>query len=335
METCTEPTQMERLTVYHVESDEVQESFADDVLRGLGAESKSLLPKYFYDDLGSILFEAICVLPEYYPTRTESAILQRHAGAIVRWFDAPLRLVELGSGSGIKTRHLIEAAASRQDEVHYLPIDISAESIARSSNQLLQGYPTLNIIGYVADYTRGLRAIFEEGDPQRTLAIFLGSTIGNLAPTESIEMLSDLRQSLRCGDGLLLGADLKKKADILVAAYDDSLGVTAAFNLNLLARINREFGGDFDLRAFRHEARYNEEEGRIELHLVSTRQQTVYLAELNASFDFAAGERIHTENSYKFDRLQLQTIAAAAGFSLVETWTDDAELFSVNLLLAV
>ena len=311
-------------------------TFADDVRRGLTASPKFLYPKYFYDELGSRLFEAITALPEYYPTRAEAEILRSYAGEIVSALGGPVWLLELGSGDGQKTRLLIEALLARQGTLEYVPVDISESAVEASSRSLLFTYPDLRITGYIGEYHRALRAIRQERVlPGRTLVLFLGSTLGNLDPEERIVLLSDVRALLDPGEGFLLGVDLKKSEDVLIPAYDDPLGVTAAFNLNLLARINRELGGEFDLGAFRHRALYNREEGRVEMHLVSRRVQTVAIRSLGIDVPFAEGESIHTENSYKFDLPQIAALAAGTGFEVRRTWTDSGGRFASNLLVAV
>ena len=312
-------------------------SFAEDVRRGLTGSPKSLHPKYFYNALGSRLFEAICELPEYYLTRAEAEIFGARAGEIAASLDGRMRLVELGSGDAQKTRLLIEAVLARQDELDYLPIDISRSAVEQSGDRLLLAYPELHVTAYVAEYQAGLRSLRHEPLPPgvtRTLVLFLGSTIGNLDPAERIDLMRDVRALLRPGDGLLLGADLKKEKDVLLAAYDDALGVTAAFNLNLLVRINRELGGEIDLATFRHRARYDHGKGRIEMHLESRRDQIVSLRGLGLDIGFAAGETIHTESSYKFDREQIADLAARTGFELRKTWTDAGRRFGSNLLVA-
>lgn len=307
------------------------DAFANDVRRGLTARPKVLFPKYFYDDLGSQLFEAICRLPEYYLTRAEREILSLHAREIVDSIKGPVRLIELGSGSAEKTRYLIEALIEKQKSLHYLPIDISDESLEASSRELLKAYPQLRITAFASDYFTALRAIAEAGTSERTIALFLGSNIGNFDPEEAQHFFREVRNLLRPEDALLVGADLKKSAAVLEPAYDDPLGVTAAFNLNLLARINRELGGQFDIKKFAHRAVYNEELGRVELYLVSLARQTVRIQALDLEVSFEEGETIYTESSYKFDPAQLR----APGFSLERTWFDGARRFSFNQFTAI
>jgi dimethylhistidine N-methyltransferase len=311
-------------------------ALADDVRAGLTAKNKSLPPKYFYDDLGSQLFVAICRTPEYYLTRAESEILHLYADEIAASVEGPVRLIEPGSGSAEKTRLLIEALIARQGGLLYQPIDISPVSIEESSRELLRLYPSLHIIAYAADYFTALRAMADAPPArERTLGVFLGSNIGNFDRKEAIAFLSSVRRVLRPGDGLLVGADLKKSADVLVPAYDDPLGVTAAFNLNLLARINRELGGEFDVKKFQHRAIYNEAEGRMEIYIVSRVKQKVRIRSLDLEIDFQEGETIHTENSYKYDLKQLASLAGESGFTLTRSWFDRERRFSFNLFSAV
>jgi L-histidine Nalpha-methyltransferase len=307
--------------------------FAEDVRAGLTARPKTLPPKYFYDELGSYIFEAICHLPEYYLTRAEAEILARHAGEVVRRLPGRLSLVELGSGSSVKTRYLIEALLAAQGELRYQPIDISAAILEESARELLKSYPGLTVAAQAADYTQGLDLIGREPG-ERLLVLFLGSNVGNYDPAAARDLLGQVRRSLQPGDALLLGADLKKSPAVLEAAYDDAVGVTAAFNLNLLARINRELGGEFDLKQFAHRAVYNREAGRVEMHLVSRAAQRVFIRALPLTVEFAAGETVHTENSYKYDLTQLGETAAATGFRVGRVWLDAGERFGCHLWLA-
>jgi L-histidine Nalpha-methyltransferase len=312
---------------------------ADDVRRGLAHDGrKSLPPKYFYDELGSLLFEAICLLPEYYLTRAEDEIFARHSAEIVEAAASPparLTLLELGSGSSAKTRRIIEALLGRQDTLTYAPVDISRTALEAGARALAEAYPPLRVVAYAGDYDAALPRLGEAIEPaSRALVLFLGSNIGNFDRAGARTFLASLRRSLRAGDGLLLGADLRKEGGLLAAAYDDALGVTAAFNLNLLARLNRELGADFDLRSFRHVALYDEAEGRVEMHLESLRPQVINVAGLGLSVRLREGERIHTENSYKYDREELSRLASEAGFALAETWLDEGGRFSSNLFVA-
>lgn len=329
----SEPTRDPRLYIHNLVKRDPLTGFAEDVRTGLSAYPKRFLPKYFYDELGSQLFEAICLLPEYYLTRAENEILARYADQIVSAIDGQKTLVEMGSGSASKTRLVIEALLRRQPELCFMPVDISFTALESSSRILLQSYPRLKIEAYAADYFAGLAELGKK-PRARTLALFLGSNISNFDQDEALRFLRAMRTVLRSGDGLLLGADLKKNPAVLEAAYNDALGVTSAFNLNVMARINRELGGTFDLRAFRHRAFYSEAMGRIEIYIESLMKQRVRIAKLDLEVDFDAGELIHTENSYKYDMAGIRELAAATDFKLSRTWLDSQERFSSNLLLA-
>jgi L-histidine N-alpha-methyltransferase len=322
-----------RLVIRTLDPHAAPATFADDVREGLGRASKALPPKYFYDDLGSKLFEAICLLPEYYPTRAEREILETHSRDIVARVPGPVELVELGSGSAEKTRLLVAALLERQPELHYVPVDISIAALESSAHAMLDLFSGVRITALASDYEGALATLREHGDASR-LALFLGSNVGNLDEDQTHAFLSGVRAALRPGDGLLLGADLKKSADVLEAAYDDPLGVTAAFNLNMLARINRELDADFDVRRFAHRARYDAADGVVRMHLVSLADQTVEVAALGARYVFAEGEAIHTEDSRKYDVDDLTRMARRAGFSRAETWFDSARRFSSSLLVA-
>ncbi|HLL73766.1 MAG TPA: L-histidine N(alpha)-methyltransferase [Pyrinomonadaceae bacterium] len=336
-----------RLSVHALAQRDARAQFADDVRRGLTARPKRLQPKYFYDELGSLLFDAICLLPEYYLTRAEDEILRARADEIVAAVAGPARppalsLLEFGSGSAVKTRLLIEAILRRQPSLTYRPVDISPKTVESSARSLLQSYPRLAVEAFAGDYDAALSLLSNQAregrgasEDERTLALFLGSNVGNFDPAEAEAFLTAVRGCLRAGDALLLGADLKKDPGTLLAAYDDPLGLTAAFNLNLLARINREFDADFDLRAFRHVARYDAAAGRVELYVESLRAQAVRVRELDLTVEFAAGELTHMENSHKYDPPQLDALAARTGFRLSRAWTDAAGRFSSNLFVAV
>lgn len=334
-----DPPHAARLRLHQLDTADARAAFARDVSTGLRSTPKQLFPKYFYDELGSELFDAICLLPEYYLTRAENEILAHRADEIINATgdSTSLALLELGSGSATKTRSIIEALLRRQSTLLYLPIDISASALRASAHTLLQTYPALRIEAYASDYDTALARLAGERDArgdERLLALFLGSNIGNFDRDGAEQFLSVLRGVLRAGDALLLGADLKKDRATLEAAYDDALGVTSAFNLNQLVRLNREFDADFDVRAFRHVAYYNEAEGRVEIYIESTLAQVVQLPKLDMEITFAAGERIHTENSYKSDASELDALAARTGFNCARRWTDAAGRFSSNLFIA-
>jgi dimethylhistidine N-methyltransferase len=323
----------ERFVIHDLARHNGHVTFARDVREGLSSNPKQLFPKYLYDALGSKLFEAICQTPEYYPTRTESAILSQHADEIVKFLPGCQTLIELGSGSAEKTRSVIEALLRSQPALLFVPVDISASALEESSRGLLQMYPALRIEAYAADYFDGLAALKPvEAGP--VLMLFLGSNIGNFEKQAAAEFLRAIRNVLRAGDALLLGADLKKDRETLEAAYNDSLGVTRAFILNQLARINREFGADFDLRGFDLVSIYDESVGRIDVYLESLREQSVTIPALDLSLAFAAGERLHMENAYKYDREELSMMARQGGFDLTKTWMDEKKRFSSNLFVA-
>ena len=308
-----------------------ENDFAHDVRTGLTAPRKALPPRWFYDALGSSLFDTICFLPEYYVMRAEAEVLTASRKEIVAELGPQVRLVELGSGAARKTRILLDEMTPAE----YVAVDIDEEMLQRSGRDLLHEYPNLPITAIRSDFMRpSVPLSLLSHDERRTVVLFLGSTIGNLDPEESVAMLRDLRGALNPGDALLLGADLRKDRAILEPAYDDPLGVTAAFNLNLLGRINRELGGHFDLAAFRHRAFYDEVRGRIEMHLVSTRVQRVAIDALALEVPFAEGETIHTESSYKHDAATLAALASASGFTVEKTWTDARRWFADVLLTA-
>jgi dimethylhistidine N-methyltransferase len=305
-------------------------TFAEDVRASLGVRPRSLSPKYFYDDLGSALFEAITRLPEYYLTRVERDLLATYGREIAGAFDGPLELVELGSGSAIKTRLLIDAIFERQHELTYHPIDISADAVTESSLALAGAYERLTVTAYASDYVpllREKRLVTRD----RVLALFLGSNIGNFSPNDAGALLQLLAGALRPGDGFVLGYDLKKDAKILELAYDDPTGVTAAFNKNLLGRINRELGADFDLDAFRFRATWNEEAGAIQSFLVSERAQTVRIDGAGLTIDFASGEAIHTESSHKFTREEMARFAQGCGFRELASYTDSGNRYALSV----
>jgi L-histidine N-alpha-methyltransferase len=301
-------------------------TIAEEVVEGLSAAPKRLPPKLFYDAEGSRLFEQITETPEYYPTRTERGIFERAASEMAVQAGDKLTLVELGAGSARKTRLLIQAVLRRQLRLDFYPVDVSPAALQEAVVRLNGDFSNLRINPIAADYSRHLPQLKEL--PGRKLALFLGSTIGNFEPEEAVEFLERVRQSLAPGDALLLGFDLTKDAEILHAAYNDRQGVTALFNKNMLARINRELGGRFDLEAFRHVAFWNERRSRIEMHLESRVTQTVAVQDLNRAFHFACGERIHTENSYKFTAESIAALLRKSRLRLEKTWTDPKKWFS-------
>jgi dimethylhistidine N-methyltransferase len=308
--------------------------FARDVRHGLRQTPKALSCRFFYDAEGSRLFEAICALPEYYLTRAERAILRNHADSIVAACPPAVTLVELGSGSAVKTRWLIEALLRRQPNLRYVPIDISPTALTDSTQQLVDDYPQLEVAAIAAEYREGLRQL-PTAAPGPKLVLWLGSNVGNFDRVEATNFLREVRQALTTDDRLLLGIDLRKDASILERAYDDRQGVTATFNLNLLARINRDLGGHFDLGAFRHRAVWNDTAGRVEMYLVSTGKQRVRIDALEMEVAFAEGEAIHTENSYKYSPEEIAALAKAIDCSIMGRWTDAEGRFSENLLAPI
>ena len=302
---------------------------ADDVLSGLSARPRRLPPKLFYDAEGSRLFDRITETPEYYPTRTERAILKEFAGEMVRQAGDNLTLVELGAGSASKTHLLIEALLRRQLRAEFYPVDVSSSALQGALATLNGHFPRLRVSPIVADYTHRLPAL--NSLPGRKLVLFIGSTIGNFEPAEAEAFLKSVRRSLQPGDTLLIGFDLIKDADVLNAAYNDTQGVTATFNKNMLVRINRELGGSFDVDAFEHIAFWNRRKSRIEMHLESVYEQTVWVQDLERGFHFDQGERIHTENSYKFNMSSVERLLRRSGFKLEKSWTDAKGWFCVAL----
>jgi dimethylhistidine N-methyltransferase len=297
-----------------------------EVLAGLALPQKRLSPKFFYDAEGSRLFDAICELPEYYPTRTEIGILRRHGAAMAARLGREALLIELGSGSSLKIRTLLEALRPAV----YMPVDISKEHLLRSAEALAAAFPGLDVHAVCADYSSAFVLPVDHHDHPRA-AFFPGSSVGNFEPPAAARFLARVGQILGPGGRLLIGVDLIKDPRRIEAAYNDADGVTAAFNLNLLTRINRELGADFDLDGFRHEAVFNAGLSRVEMHLISTRPQQVRLA--GRSFDFAEGESIHTESSYKYRVDGFHALAAEAGFTAEQVWTDAEDLFSVHCLV--
>ncbi|MFQ5874177.1 MAG: L-histidine N(alpha)-methyltransferase [Dehalococcoidia bacterium] len=305
-----------------------QDRFLAEVLNSLQKSQKELPSKYFYDEQGSCLFESICDLDEYYIPRTEVAIMEANIEEMVELLGPSVVLIEYGSGNSAKTRilldHLHEPAA-------YVPIDISREQLLRATKELASSYPGLEVFPVCADYTSGFELPVPKQPSKRKVGYFPGSTIGNFDPIPAKHFLEHIAGVCGPGGGLLIGVDLKKDPSVLHHAYNDSQGVTAAFNLNLLERINRELNCDFQLEGFEHYAFYNPLEGRIEMHLVSLRDQTVRLD--NVTIPFAKGESIWTESSYKFNLDEFQQLAAAVGFKVEHIWTDEQQWFSMQYLV--
>lgn len=308
---------------------EIETSPGWDVIEGLSQTPKTLPPKYFYDDRGSQLFEQICELPEYYLTRTEAAILQANAAAIVARTGA-CELVELGSGSSTKTRLLLSAYEQAGHPMCYRPIDVSAGILTSSAQQLLNEYPRLKIHALASTYEQGLQQLNLSYLPHRMIS-FLGSSLGNLSSTECDRFFDQIAAGLRPGDFFLLGVDLHKSTAQLEAAYNDRQGVTAAFNLNILHHLNHRFGANFDVAQFEHWAFYNEVNHQIEMHLRSLKPQTVTLKDLNWTLELAAGETIRSEISRKFDQPSLQAQLLHHRLDLLHVWTDAHQWFAVML----
>lgn len=303
--------------------------FAVDVIDGLSKSRKSLSCRYFYDASGSELFEQITHLPDYYPTRVETAILEANAAQMIDDADEDAALVEFGSGSSRKTEILLEQAPRLRV---YAPIDVCGPALEQAKARLAQRFPNLHVRPIVGDFSSSI-VLPADIAGRRKIGFFPGSTIGNFSPTEALRLLRAMRLALAPAGRLIVGVDLKKEPRRLLAAYNDPRGVTAAFNLNLLARINRELGGGFDLDGFGHQAIYDEREGRIEMRLVSRRHQAASIA--GRDFGFRRGEIIHTENSYKYAIDQFRETARSAGWTPSRVWTDGEELFSVHELVAL
>lgn len=303
-----------------------QNEFLQDVVSGLRLRQKSIPPKYFYDAAGSLLFDRICELPEYYPTRTETKILRDSAASIAARAGWDVALIEFGSGSSTKVRILLDALKL---PAAYVPIDISGEHLAAAAAALQRDYPQIAVTPIEADFTQEVR-LPNVVHGKKRLGFFPGSTIGNFSPDEAEIFLHKAARTLGRGADMLVGVDLRKHGAVLHAAYNDHAGVTAAFNLNLLARINRELRGDFDLKSFRHRAVYNPAEGRIEMHLESLRPQTVHIA--GDVFAFREGETIHTENSYKYTIEGFHRLVSKAGWKVSDVYVDGENLFSVHYL---
>ncbi len=306
---------------------EIRSFFRDDVAAGLRRVQKAIPPKYFYDQQGSLLFEEICQQPEYYLTRTEAAILESSASEMIEAV-GDCAIVELGSGSSVKTRLLLDECQRRGYLTQYVPIDISASMLEATARSLTTEYPRLRIEALAADYLTGLSAL---PPAARRLVLFLGSNLGNFSLVEQDQLFSCLATALHQGDFLLIGLDLRKPINIIEPAYNDAAGVTAAFNLNLLQRMNRELRASFDMATFSHVAFYNREQHQIEMHLRSERDQQVIVRDLDLQATFQQGETIHTEISRKFDLDEISTHLSHFGFQRKHYWTDARSWFAVCL----
>jgi L-histidine Nalpha-methyltransferase len=312
-------------------------ALGSEVFRGLISRPRTLSPWLFYDQEGSQLFEQITELDEYYLTRTERGIFEKNAASIIatastptpQGFQRDLTVIELGAGTATKTGLLLEATVHRQEAVTYYAIDVSPSALDEAQRNLTAAIPGVTVESRVGDYTAGLGEIPADGT--RRLVLYIGSSLGNFEPANARQLLRDVRNQLAPGDMLLLGLDLVKEIPTLIAAYDDTRGVTAAFNRNVLARINRELGADFDLMKFRHKVRWNGEHSRIEMHLESLMAQEVTIPAVELCVPFRRGETIHTENSYKFTIEGAQQLLTEGGFSIVDHWTDPRNWFGVFL----
>ena len=305
----------------------IDNDFLKDVIEGLGKNPKTLKPKYFYDNRGAQLFTEICTTPEYYPTRAEIKILNQNAEDIASQIGDNTALIEYGSGALEKIKILLNFL---KEPVGLIPVDISEDQLFVSAKNLENLYPNLEILPVAADFTKPIPIPALSHPPKKHVAFFPGSTIGNFEPDLAIQFLQGVTKTIGLDGLLLIGFDLKKDIETLLAAYDDQRGVTASFNKNLLSRVNGELGGNFNLNTFEHVARYNENKGRIEMHLKSTKEQTVSINK--ELFEFLEGETIHTENCYKFTKESFTAMSSKAGLSPVKTWTDDKNLFAVMLL---
>jgi len=319
-----------KLQYFKPHATKIEKTFAEEISSSLNRDSKFINPKFFYDKKGSDLFEKICSLPEYYPTRTEISILKKLQAELPSYIDENFRLVELGSGTSVKTRLILDILTQLQDTTEYFPIDIS-EILTESSEQLLKNYDDLYITGIIDTYEGGLEFL-KNFDDKKNLIIFLGSSFGNFSPNDGYEFLQKINSTMKPGDLFLIGLDLVKDKQILESAYDDSQGVTAEFNLNILSRINDELDADFYLKNFSHHAIYNEEKQRIEMYLKSLVNQSVIISKSGLLLNLEKDELIHTENSYKYQLSQIHELLDSVGFEVKHTWLDDNKHFSLTLV---
>ena len=308
----------------------IEKSFAEEIAFSLNEDSKFISPKFFYDKKGSNLFESICSVPEYYPTRTEISILKKLEHDLPSYLNENVRLVELGSGASVKTRLILDVFTKLQAKTEYFPIDIS-EILTESSEQLLKDYPTLNITGIIDTYEGGLEFL-QNYDDKQNLIIFLGSSFGNFSPDDGKIFLKKIFSTMKQGDLFLIGLDLVKDKTILESAYDDSQGITAKFNLNVLSRINDELDADFIINNFSHYSVYNENDQRIEMNLKSLTSQSIIIKKSNLSLNLDEGELIHTEYSHKYNPSQIKTLLCDIGFEIKNMWLDDKKYFSLTLV---
>ena len=301
-----------------------------DILAGLKQSQKSISPKFFYDERGSQLFDEITGLAEYYPTRTELKIMRENSAEIAKLVGPQASLIEFGAGSSVKVRILLDCL---EQVAAFVPVDISGEHLAAAAAELAADYPVIEIVPVTADFTKPFDLPSPKVMPERNVVFFPGSTIGNFSPEMVVQLLQTMRSVAKDGGALLIGVDLKKSPDILERAYNDEAGVTARFNINMLKHLNDRFGANFDTRAFRHRALYNEEHGRIEMHLVSEKAQSVSIG--GEQFDFREGEYLLTECSHRYTLDEFAAVAAPAGFQVHTAWTDTRNLFSVQYCIAV
>ena len=319
-----------KLRYFKPHASKIEKTFAEEISSSLIGNSKFISPKFFYDKKGSDLFEKICTLPEYYPTRTEIDILKNLSIELPSYLDKTFRLVELGSGASVKTRLILDVFTSLQDTTEYFPIDIS-EILTESSEQLLKDYDGLHITGIIDTYEGGLEFL-KNYDDRKNLIIFLGSSFGNFSPNAGREFLKKINSTMKSGDLFLIGLDLIKDKQILESAYNDSLGVTAQFNLNVLSRINDELDADFNLDNFLHYSIYNKEDQRIEMYLKSLVRQSIIISKSNLLLNLEKNELIHTEYSHKYSLDQIRELLESVGFKINHVWLDDKKYFSLTLV---
>ena len=319
-----------KLQYFKPHASKIEKTFAEEISSSLTGDSKFITPKFFYDKKGSDLFEKICTLSEYYPTRTEIDILKNLSIELSSYLDETFQLVELGSGASVKTRLILDIFTSIQDTTEYFPIDIS-EILTESSEQLLKDYDGLHITGIIDTYEGGLEFL-KNFDDKKNLIIFLGSSFGNFSPHDGREFLKKINSTMKSGDLFLIGLDLIKNKQILESAYNDSLGVTAQFNLNVLSRINDELDADFDLNNFSHYSIYNKENQRIEMYLKSLVRQSVIVSKSNLLLNLEKNELIHTEYSHKYSLDQIRELLQSTGFKINHIWLDNEKYFSLTLV---
>ena len=318
-----------KLQYFKPHATKIEKTFAEEISSSLNRDSKFIHPKFFYDKKGSDLFEKICTLPEYYPTKTEIIILKKLQDELLSYIDENFRLIELGSGASIKTRLILDVFTKFQNTTEYFPIDIS-EILTESSENLLKEYENLHITGIIDTYEGGLEFL-KNYDDTKNLIIFLGSSFGNFSPDNGYKFLQKINSTMKSDDLFLIGLDLVKDKTILESAYDDSKGVTAEFNLNILSRINDELDADFNLQNFAHHAIYNMKDQRIEMYLKSLVNQSIIVSKSNLKLNLKKDELIHTEYSHKYTLPQIQKLLNCAGFEIQHTWLDDDKYFSLTL----